>query len=92
MKKLITFLAFGLAAGLAMAQATEGEVRKIDKAAGKITIKHGEIRNLDMPPMTMVFKAEPPSLLDRVQVGDKVTFKAEKVGTTYTVTEIAPAR
>ena len=92
MKKLITFLAFGLAAGLAVAQATEGEVRKIDKAAGKITIKHGEIRNLDMPPMTMVFKAEPPSLLDRVQVGDKVTFKAEKVGTTYTVTEIAPAR
>ena len=92
MKKLITFLAFGLAAGLAMAQATEGEVRKIDKAAGKITIKHGEIRNLDMPPMTMVFKAEPPSLLDGVQVGDKVTFKAEKVGTTYTVTEIAPAR
>lgn len=92
MKKLITCLALGLAATLATAQTSEGEVRKIDKAAGKITIKHGEIRNLDMPPMTMVFKAAPPSLLDRVQVGDKVTFKAEKVGSTYTVTDITPAR
>lgn len=93
-KTLLRSLALGLGviAGTALAQASEGEVRKIDKAAGKITIKHGEIRNLDMPPMTMVFRAEPPALLDKVQVGDKVTFKAEKVGSTYTVTEIAPAR
>jgi Cu(I)/Ag(I) efflux system protein CusF len=94
MKHLLRSLALGLGlvAGTALAQASEGEVRKIDKAAGKITIKHGEIRNLDMPPMTMVFRAEPPALLDKVQVGDKVTFKAEKVGSTYTVTDIAPAR
>ena len=94
MKHLLRSLALGLGlvAGTALAQASEGEVRKIDKAAGKITIKHGEIRNLDMPPMTMVFRAEPPALLDKVQVGDKVTFKAEKVGSTYSVTDIAPAR
>jgi Cu(I)/Ag(I) efflux system protein CusF len=94
MKPLLHSLVLGLAviAAPALAQASEGEVRKIDKATGKITIKHGEIRNLDMPPMTMVFRADPPALLDKVQVGDKVTFKAEKVGSTYTVTDIAPAR
>jgi Cu(I)/Ag(I) efflux system protein CusF len=92
MKKLITCLALGLATTLSLAQTATGEVRKIDKAAGKVTIKHGGIRQLDMPPMTMVFKAEPPSLLDRVAVGDRVTFKAQKVGSTYTVTDLAPAR
>ena len=86
-------LAVALAASLpALAQATEGEVRKIDKAAKKITLKHGEIKNLDMPPMQMVFRAQPPALLDKVQVGDKVRFHAEKVGGTYTVTAIEVAK
>ncbi|TCP08027.1 copper-binding protein [Caldimonas thermodepolymerans] len=84
---LLTLLA-GLLAGPALAQDTDGEVRKIDRAAGKITIKHGEIRNLDVPPMQMVFRAQPPELLDKVQVGDKVRFHAEKVGGTYTITAI----
>ena len=53
-----------------------GEVRKIDKDSQKITLKHGEIKNLDMPPMTMVFKALDPTLLDKVKVGDKVQFQA----------------
>ena len=90
MKKFSTLLAVlaGFAALPALAQNTDGEVRKIDKAAGKITIKHGEIKNLDMPPMQMVFRAQPPALLDKVQVGDKVRFHAEKVGGTYTITAI----
>ncbi|MFN3295133.1 copper-binding protein [Caldimonas sp.] len=88
MKRWLGAIALAAASTLALAQAAEGEVRKIDKAAGKITIKHGEIKSLDMPPMTMVFRAEPPSLLDKVQVGDKVSFQAAKVGGTYTVTAI----
>ncbi|WKB54748.1 copper-binding protein [Eleftheria terrae] len=88
MNKLFAALLALLASGAALAQMTEGEVRKIDKDNGKITIKHGEIKNLDMPPMSMVFKAEPAGLLDKVQVGDKVRFRAEKVGGTYTVTAI----
>ena len=71
-------LAAGLAAS-AFAQAlSEGEVRKVDKAAGKITLKHGEIKNLDMPPMTMVFGVKDKALLDKVKKGDKVMFAADK--------------
>ncbi len=57
----------------------EGEVRRIDKTAQKITLKHGEIRNLDMMPMTMVFRVQDPALLDKAQVGDAVRFTAEEV-------------
>ncbi len=92
MRRLLTAMALTLAASMALAQASEGEVRKIDKEGGKITLKHGEIKNLDMPPMTMVYRAQPPSLLDKVQVGDKVKFTAEKVGGNYVVTSLAPAR
>ena len=67
---------------------TEGEVRKIDKALGKITLKHGEIKNLDMPGMTMVFRVSDATLLDRVQEGDKVGFSADKIGGQFTVTGI----
>ncbi len=71
---------------------TEGEVRKVDKGAGKITLKHGPITNLDMPPMTMVFKAKDPAMLDKVKSGDKVRFKVDKVQGAYTVLEIQPAK
>ena len=74
----------------AAADMTEGEVRKIDKANKKITLKHGAIKNLDMPPMTMVFQATDPSLLDKVKVGDKVRFVAANPGGKLTVTEIQP--
>lgn len=67
---------------------TQGEVRKVDKSAGKITLQHGEIKNLDMPPMTMVFTAKDPALLDKVKAGDKVAFSAEKEGGQYIVTSI----
>ena len=56
---------------------SEGEVRKVDKAAKKITIKHGPLTNLDMPAMTMVFQVGDPKMLDQVKAGDKVRFHAE---------------
>lgn len=64
---------------------SEAEVRKVDKAAKKITLKHGEIKNLDMPPMTMVFQVKDPALLEQVKAGDKVRFTADKVGGAYIV-------
>ncbi len=70
----------------------DGEVRKIDKDAGKLTLKHGEIKNLDMPGMTMVFQVKEPALLDKVKVGDKVKFRAEKAGSGYVVTVIEAAK
>ena len=70
----------------------DGEVRKIDKDAKKITLKHGELKALDMPPMTMVFQVSDPALLDRVKAGDKVKFKAEKIGGAFVVTAIEAAR
>jgi Cu(I)/Ag(I) efflux system periplasmic protein CusF len=71
---------------------TEGEVRKVDKGAGKITLKHGPIANLEMPPMTMVFRVKDPAMVDRVKAGDAVRFRAEQVNGTYTVTELQPAK
>jgi Cu/Ag efflux protein CusF len=68
-------------AALAQAALTEGEVRKVDAANGKITLKHGEIANLDMPPMTMVFRVTDKALLDHVKAGDKVRFAASQDGT-----------
>ena len=71
---------------------TDGEIRKIDKAAGKVTIKHADIKNLDMPAMTMVFQATDKALLDRIQVGDKVKFKAASDNGKLMVTDIQPAQ
>jgi Cu/Ag efflux protein CusF len=66
----------------------EGEVRRIDKDAMKITIKHGPLAKLDMPPMTMVFQVKDPAMLDQVKPGDKVKFDAEKVGGAFLLTRI----
>ena len=76
------------ATGSDTAALTEGEVRKVDKDAKKLTLRHGPILNLDMPAMTMVFQVQNPSALDQVKVGDKVKFAADKVGGTFTVTRI----
>lgn len=76
------------AGAAAAADFAEGEVRKVDKAAGKITLRHGEIKGLDMPAMTMVFVAAKPELLEQVKAGDKVRFRATNQGGTYTVMEI----
>jgi Cu(I)/Ag(I) efflux system protein CusF len=70
------------------ADMADAEVRRIDKAANKITLRHGEIKSLDMPPMTMVFQVKDAAMLDSVQPGDKVKFRAEKIGGAYTVTAI----
>ena len=87
-------LAAGAATSLgALAQAmADGEVRKVDKDNKKITLKHGEIKSLDMPPMTMVFQVKDPALLDKVKPGDKVQFNVVKDGAKLTVTEIKPAK
>jgi Cu/Ag efflux protein CusF len=71
---------------------SEGEVRKVDKDAKKITIKHGPLANLDMPAMTMVFQVKDPAMLEQVKAGDKVKFQAEKVGSAYTVTQMERAK
>ena len=70
----------------------DGEVRKVDKEANKITLKHGDIKNLDMPGMTMVFQVKDPAMLDKVQQGDKVKFKAEKANNAIVLTEIQVAK
>lgn len=70
------------------AELTEGVIRKIDQANKKITIKHGEIKNLDMPGMTMVFQVKDPVMLDTVKVGDKVKFRVEKDGGALVITDI----
>jgi Cu/Ag efflux protein CusF len=77
----------------APADMTAGEIRKVDKAARQITIKHAEIRNLEMPPMTMVFQVRDARVLDKVKAGDKVSFLAEKTATgALMVTDIQPAK
>ena len=67
---------------------SEGEVRKVDKEQGKITLKHGPIPNLEMPGMTMVFRVKEPAMLERIQAGDKVRFSADKLNGQMTVTSI----
>ncbi len=91
--------AAGLSAGLllslsAAAQSAwiQGEVRKIDKPVQKITLRHEEMRHLDMPPMTMVFRVQDVAWLEPLKVGDRVRFKAEKLEGQFTVTAIEPAR
>ena len=94
-KLLATLLLSTLGASGAWAQTSDmssGEIRKVDKAASKITIKHGEIKNLDMPPMTMVFQMRDPALLDKAKAGDKVRFSAAQQEGAIVVTaiEVAP--
>ena len=71
---------------------SDGEVRRVDKDAKKITLRHGPLANLDMPAMTMVFQVKDPEMLDQVKVGDKIKFQAEKVGGAFTVVNIEPSR
>lgn len=66
----------------------KGEVVKIDKSAGKITLKHGPIKKLDMDSMTMVFRVADPVMLDKVKVGEKIEFEADRVNGAITVTKI----
>lgn len=64
---------------------TDGEVKKIDKDVGKLTIKHGSLTKLDMPGMTMVYRVKGPAMLDQINEGDKVKFVADRIGGVITV-------
>jgi Cu(I)/Ag(I) efflux system protein CusF len=76
----------------ALADMTDAEVRKVDKEGAKLTLRHAEIKSLDMPPMTMVFHVRDKAALDTLKPGDRVRFKAVNDNGRYTVTEIQPAR
>lgn len=71
---------------------SEGEVRKIDAGSQKITLKHGPLKNLDMPPMTMAFQVQDPAMLAQVKVGDKVRFVAANPGGRLTITQLEAAK
>ena len=104
MKSTLTSLALGLALGFpawaesnhpahvgAAEHATtlsEGVVRKVDKAQGKLTLKHGPLENLDMPGMTMVFRVQDAGWLDQVKPGDTIRFRADRMNGTFTVTTL----
>lgn len=93
MKKLFTISSLLMVASV-FAQTTlpmtEAEVRKVDIDAKKITLKHGEIKNLGMPPMSMVFQMKDPSMLEKFKAGDKVQFTADNLNGAMTVMSIEP--
>lgn len=84
------------ACGHALAQSAmplvDGEVRKLEPAKGQIVLRHGDIPNLAMPPMTMGFDVADPKMLQGLKVGDKVRFQAEMIKGKAVVTELKPAR
>ncbi|WP_334118578.1 copper-binding protein [Limnobacter sp.] len=77
---------------VAAAEMADGEIRKINKATGKVTLKHGEIKSVEMPPMTMVFGVADKAMLEGLKEGDKVKFDVKQDGSNYTVTEIKKAQ
>jgi Cu/Ag efflux protein CusF len=88
-------LTVGLSAGAMAAESApiSGEVKKVDEAAGKVTLKHGPAKSLGMDePMTMVYRVKDPSMLRQVKAGDKVTFEAEEAASGYTVTRLVKAK
>ena len=88
-------LTVGLSAGATATEgaAISGEVKKVDEAAGKVTLKHGPAKSLGMDePMTMVYRVKDPAMLKQVKPGDKVTFEAEEAASGYTVTRMQKAK
>ena len=67
---------------------TAGEVRRVDKATGRVTIRHERIVNLNMPPMTMVFRVADKGMLETLRPGDRILFRAEENNGVLTLTEI----
>jgi Cu(I)/Ag(I) efflux system protein CusF len=78
--------------GVVRGQMVDGEVKKVDKEAAKITIRHGELKDLGMPAMTMAFRTKEPAMLDQVKVGDKVKFVAEKVNGAIMLVQLENAK
>lgn len=90
----IVCLAVALALPAAFAGATdlaEGEVRRVDVETRKLTLRHGPIANLGMGSMTMVFQVADPRLLEGLKPGDRIRFRAERVGGQFTVVAVEPA-
>jgi Cu(I)/Ag(I) efflux system protein CusF len=84
----LTLGAIGLSASVLAQTMAEGVVRRIDLDNNKITIRHGEIKALDMPPMTMVFVAKQPALLKSLAPGDTVEFEAFEANGQYSIGKI----
>lgn len=83
-----TAMAQPAATATAPAALVAGEVKKVDKEAGKMTIKHAALPNLDMPAMTMVFRVKDAAMLDKVKAGDKINFAADRVNGAITVIQL----
>lgn len=92
MKRFLGMLLIATALPAAAQDMSEAEVRRVDRDAGKLTLKHGPIPNLEMPAMTMVFRVQEAGMLDVVKAGDKVSFQADKINGQYVVTKIQPAK
>lgn len=94
LRAAIAGMAIALLSVTAHAQSTPvaGQVQKVDESAGKVTIKHNEIPNLQMDAMTMVFKAAEGVSLTGLKAGDKITFEADKVNGQLTVTKVEKSK
>ena len=96
MIKAISLLAAAVFATTAFAEShlpkVDAEVRRIDARANKVSLKHEQIPNLDMPPMTMVFQVQDPALLENLQAGDKVQVTIDQIDGAYTVLSLEPAQ
>lgn len=73
-------------------QMVDGQVKKVDKAAGKVTLAHGPLANLGMPAMTMVFRVKDASWLGQMKAGDKIRFMADNVNGAVTIVHFEPAK
>lgn len=98
-KTYLRTLAFAASAALTFSipghtqtAAADGEVRKIDPETGKITLKHGPIKNLDMDSMTMVFRVQDPAMLKGLKAGDKIKFSADRVNGQITIIQMEKAK
>jgi Cu/Ag efflux protein CusF len=96
MRRLVPTAAFIVAAAsqvaIAASPMVDGEVKKVDKVAARVTLKHGEIKSLDIPPMTMAYRVKDAAMLEGLKAGDHVRFSVERVASQYTVVSIEPAR
>jgi len=81
-------LSLSAAFGAFAEEFTKGVVNKVDTKAKKVTIKHEDLKGLDMPAMTMVFRVEDPALLDKLKEGSNIEFVAERVNGKLTVTQV----
>jgi Cu(I)/Ag(I) efflux system periplasmic protein CusF len=90
-RRLLVLATLATAGPLALAQSPQiaGEVTKIDKPQARITLRHGEIKHLDMPPMNMAFRVRDAKSLDGLAVGDRVRFTVEKIDGNFTVTSLS---